>query len=262
MMFEIVPYFSIRFTTMAFITSTVCTLLIPFDCNLPISLIAIFGSTFNYRCGKSSMPVSVVTTGLFSYLEKLVPESVLSVDTAYDVKLGLITAPLQSLMLKYCSLMILVSFSHHLQLLLCVLVMQPDAGVFIWSETCVQQPLIMCSNYASLFWIERSGDIRHLLDFVLPCSFSAVLSRQTGEFSYHGLVLILSLFTESMYPHCGSVDHEMSDASDLPCTSDSDVAGPGATLNNDSMNIDIQGGTDTEKRAPGLIFFFHQICTD
>ena len=23
-----------------------------------------------------------------------------------------------------------------------------------------------------------------------------------------------------------------------------------------------QGGTDTEKRAPGSIFFFHQICTD
>ena len=46
------------------------------------------------------MPVLVVTTGLFSCLEKLVPESVLNVDTAYDVKLGLITAPLQSLMLE------------------------------------------------------------------------------------------------------------------------------------------------------------------
>ena len=91
----------------------------------------------------------------------------------------------------------------------------------------------------------KDQEISDALDFVLPCSFSAVLpvpSRHTGEFSYqcyHGLVLILSLFTESMYPHCGSVDHEMSDASDLPCTSDSDVAGPGATLNNDSMNIDI-----------------------
>ena len=74
---------------------------------------------------------------------------------------------------------------------------------------------------------------------MLPCSFSAVPSRHTGEFSCHGLVLTLLLFPESMYPHCGSVDHEMSDTSDLPCTSDSDVAGPGATLNNESMNIDI-----------------------
>ena len=37
------------------------------------------------------MPISVVTTGLFSCLVKLVPESV---DTAYNVKFGLITAPL------------------------------------------------------------------------------------------------------------------------------------------------------------------------
>ena len=46
------------------------------------------------------MPISVVMTGLFSCLEKLNPKIVLSVDTAYDVKLGLLTAPLQSLMLE------------------------------------------------------------------------------------------------------------------------------------------------------------------
>lgn len=45
-----------------------------------------------------------------------------------------------------------------------------------------------------------------------------------------------------MHPHSGLDDHEMSDASDLPCTCDSDVAGlagPGGTSNNDSVNIDV-----------------------
>ena len=119
MVFEIVPYFSIRFNHGFFHFYCLYTANTIFDCNPPISTLSpSFGSTFNYRCGKSSTPVSVVTTGLFSCLEKLVPESV---DTAYDVKLGLITAPLQSLMLKYCSLMILVSFSHRLQLSPCLL---------------------------------------------------------------------------------------------------------------------------------------------
>lgn len=49
------------------------------------------------------------------------------------------------------------------------------------------------------------------------------------------------LSSESMYPHCGPDDQEMSDtSSDLPYyTCDSDIVGLRATLNNDSMNIDI-----------------------
>ena len=49
------------------------------------------------------------------------------------------------------------------------------------------------------------------------------------------------LSSESMYPHCGPDDQEMSDtSSDLPYyTCDSDIVGLRATLNNDSMNIDV-----------------------
>jgi len=42
-----------------------------------------------------------------------------------------------------------------------------------------------------------------------------------------------------MPPFCGLEDLEMSDISDPLLTSDSDVTGPGATLNNNAMNVDI-----------------------
>ena len=102
------------------------------------------------------------------------------------------------------------------------------------NNMCAQLPLIMSGTYASLFWIEISDTS----DFVLSSPFPVVHSRHTGEFSCHGFVYVL-LSPESMYPLCGSDDHGMSDASDLPCTCDSDVAGPGATSNDDSMHIDV-----------------------
>ena len=163
--------------TMAFFISTVCghaanTI---FDCNSPVSTLSpSFGSSFNYRCGKSSTPVSVVTTtGLFSCLVKLIPESV---DTAYDVKLGrdwfnycTTSVPDAQILLSDDTCLVFSSSAASA-------VRSRHAGLFVWSESCVQQPLIMFSIYASLFRTERSGDIRCLGFCVAMFIFSSTFS--------------------------------------------------------------------------------------
>ena len=56
-----------------------------------------------------------------------------------------------------------------------------------------------------------------------------------GEFSHHDFMWHYLLFSEPKHP---PDDHEMSDISD-PC--DSDVAGPGAILNDDSIDSEVAG---------------------
>ena len=66
--------------------------------------------------------------------------------------------------------------------------------------------------------------------------------RHAGEFSRYDFVLrYFLLFSEPKHPHCQSDDHEMSDISDPPLPHDSDVAGPGAILNDDSIDSDVAG---------------------
>lgn len=57
--------------------------------------------------------------------------------------------------------------------------------------------------------------------------------------SYYELVVPhYLLFSPVPMPRLLGLDQEMSDISD-PCTRDSDIAGPGATLNNDAVDIDV-----------------------
>jgi hypothetical protein len=203
---------------MAFFTSTVCgnSANTVFDCESAISTVSpSFASTINYRRLRSSIPISVVTTmGVFSCLVKLVPEHV---NTVYDVKLG-------RDWFNYCTTSV-----PDAQLLL------SDDTYLVFSSTpfsavhsrvagklsaCIQFLLVLSSTYyASLFWVERSG--------VLSSPFSVVQLHRTGEFYCQGVVL--HSYYLSIHRQFRPDDCEMSDVSDLPC--DSDVAGPGATLN-------------------------------
>jgi hypothetical protein len=67
-----------------------------------------------------------------------------------------------------------------------------------------------------------------------------------------------------MYRQFRLDDCEMSDVSDFPC--DSDVAGPGATLNNDSMNVDVDSlhtcDSDVAGRSTTLNYDYLNIDVD
>ena len=135
-------------------------------------------------------------------------------DAAYDVKIGTLSSWSQNAAFGwYFSCFVIVPISPY------VLAMS--------SKTRTPIPLIMSSTYAAALWIASSGD-------VWPARYFLVISIAGG-------FLVMTLrYTTSDYPQNLAVDcMTMRCLTHAPRACDSDVASPSATLNDDSMEVDI-----------------------
>ena len=158
---------------------------------------------------------------VFSCLVNLVAEPFDS-DAAYDVKIGTLSSWSQNAAFGwYLSCFVIVPISHY------ILAMS--------SRTRAPLPLIMSSTYAAALWIASSGDVWPARSFLI--------------ISIAGGFLVMTLrYTISDYPQNLAVDcMTMRCLTHPPRACDSDVASPSATLNDDSMEVDIAIPSACEK---------------